>query len=174
MTSKLEKIKSKNSTEKTIVISSLTFFLVGAILGGISKLLDIYTTNIGNMFSELSIWILFGVLISIFSKKPSQASFNVFAFCIGMLLTYYTTAQLLNSVYSINFVYGWSIFTLFSPVFAFITWYSRKKNILSAIISVGIILVTIVSSIIIFDGLRIYDYIIILFLIYFLFIKKIK
>ena len=174
MENKLKNIENKNynnSFKKNMVIS-FTLFLLGAILGIVSKILDIYTTNVGNIFSELSIWILFGVIISVYSKKPSQASCSVFSFCIGMLITYYATAELTNSVYSMNFIFGWVIFSLFSPLFAYITWYSKKKNILSLIISIGIILVTILSSIIIFDGLRIYDYIIILVLFYYLFIKK--
>lgn len=174
MENKLKNIENKNynnSLKKNMVIS-FTLFLLGAILGIVSKILDIYTTNVGNIFSELSIWILFGVIISVYSKKSSQASCSVFSFCIGMLITYYATAELTNSVYSMNFIYGWVIFSLCSPLFAYITWYSKKKNILSLIISIGIILVTILSSIIIFDGLRIYDYIIILILFYYLFIKN--
>lgn len=151
-----------------------TLFITGAVLGIASKLLDIYTTNIGNMFSELSIWILFGVLISIYSINSKRASANVFSFCVGMIITYYITAIITNSVYSKTFVYGWSIFTLFSPLFAYITWYSKEKNIVSKIISIGIIIITILTSVIIFDGLRIYDYIIILILMYFLFLEKVN
>ena len=64
-----KEIINNNSLKKYIVIA-FALFLLGNILGIVSKILDIYTTNIGNMFSELSIWILFGVLISIYSKKP--------------------------------------------------------------------------------------------------------
>ncbi len=151
-----------------------TLFITGAVLGIASKLLDIYTTNIGNMFSELSIWILFGVLISIYSINSKRASANVFSFCFAMIITYYITAIITNSVYSKTFIYGWSIFTLFSPLFAYITWYSKEKNIVSKIISIGIIIITILASFIIFDGLRVYDYIIILILIYFLFFRKVN
>lgn len=168
-----KEIINNNSLKKYIVIA-FALFLLGSILGIVSKVLDIYTTNIGNMFSELSIWILFGVLISIYSKKPIQASYNVFSFCIGMLLTYYITAELINSVYSLTFIWGWVIFSLFSPLLGYITWYSRKRNILAKIISFGIIFVTIFASILIFNGLKIYDYIIILVLFYVLFIKKYK
>ncbi len=170
---KKKNIINNNSFKKNIVIA-FALFLLGNILGIVSKILDIYTTNIGNMFSELSIWILFGVLISIYSKKPIQASCNVFLFCIGMLLTYYITAELTTSVYSMTFICGWIIFSLFSPLFAYITWYSRKRNILANIISIGIIFVTIFASILIFNGLKIYDYIIIFILCYILFIKKYK
>ena len=44
-------------------------FCVGLILGIISRLLDIYTENLGEVFSQMAIWILIGTLISIYSKK---------------------------------------------------------------------------------------------------------
>ena len=147
-----KEIINNNSLKKYIVIM-LALFLLGNILGIVSKILDIFTTNIGNMFSELSIWILFGVLISIYSKKPIQASYNVFSFCIGMLLTYYITAELTNSVYSLTFIWGWVFFSIF-PLIAYITWYSRC-GILAKIISIGIIFVTIFASILISPGLNI-------------------
>ena len=67
-----KEIINNNSLKKYIVIA-FALFLLGNILGIVSKILDIYTTNIGNMFSELSIWILFGVLISIYSKKANSS-----------------------------------------------------------------------------------------------------
>lgn len=42
---------------------------IGLILGTVSRLLDIYTENLGNIFSQMAIWILFGVLISIYSSS---------------------------------------------------------------------------------------------------------
>ena len=40
-------------------------FGVGLIFGVISRLLDIYTQNLGEIFSQMVIWILIGTLISI-------------------------------------------------------------------------------------------------------------
>ena len=40
-------------------------FGVGLIFGVISRLLDIYTQNLGDIFSQMAIWILIGTLISI-------------------------------------------------------------------------------------------------------------
>ena len=55
----------------------------------------------------MEIWILFGVLISIYSKTKRKAMLNVL-FCIGMLITYY----FVNGVYSSTYIIGWSIFAL--------------------------------------------------------------
>ena len=70
------------------ILNPFMMFIIGLILGVISRLLDIYTQNLGNIFSELAIWILFGVLISINSETKKKAMLNIFPFCIGMLLTY--------------------------------------------------------------------------------------
>ena len=122
----------------------------------------------------MAIWILFGILISIYSKTKKSAMINILPFCIGMLITYYFVASITKGVYSNIIIIGWTIFAFCSPIFAYFTWMTKEKGILSKIISIGIIMVSILSSIILFDKLRIYDFIIDGLLIYFLFIKKIK
>ena len=146
----------------------------GFVLGVISRLLDIYTQNLGNIFSQMSIWILLGVLISIYSSSKKKAMLNIFPFCIGMLITYYFVAFITNGVYSNIIIVGWTILALCSPVLAFFTWITKEKGILPKIISIGIILVSLLSSIVFFDRLRIYDLIINAILFYFLFFKKIE
>ena len=148
-------------------------FCIGLILGVISRLLDIYTQNLGNIFSEMAIWILMGTLISIYSESKKKAMFNVFPFCIGMLITYYVVAKITNGVYSNIFIIGWTVFAFCSPLFAYFTWMTKERGLFPKIISIGIVLVSILSSIILFDKLRIYDLIIDGILIYYLFIKKI-
>lgn len=164
----------KNIKNKNIIIIPIFMFALGAILGVISKVLDLYTSNLGNIFSQLSIWILIGTVIAIFSHTKMKAAINVFLFCIGMLITYYVTAELSHSIYGMTFIYGWSAFSLCSPVFAWFTWMTKEKGIFPKIISVGILLVTLLASIVIFRGPRIYDLVILLVLAYFLFIHKIN
>lgn len=156
------------------ILNPFMMFIIGLILGVISRLLDIYTQNLGNIFSELAIWILFGVLISINSETKKKAMLNIFPFCIGMLLTYYFVAFITKGVYSKDYIIGWTIFALFSPMMAYFTWKTKEDGILPKLISIAIVLVSILSSIILFDRLRIYDYIIDLILIYVLFFKKVK
>ena len=156
------------------ILNPLCLFILGLILGVISRLFDIYTQNLGNIFSGLAIWILFGVLISINSKTKRKAMINIFPFCIGMLLTYYFVAFITNGVYSKNYIIGWTIFALFSPIMAYFAWQTKEDGILPRLISIGIVLVSVLSTIILFDRLRIYDYIINLILIYVLFFKKVK
>lgn len=149
-------------------------FCIGLILGIISRLLDIYTQNLGEIFSQMAIWILLGTLISIYSKTKKMAMMNIFPFCIGMLITYYIVAIITHGVYSRSFIIGWTIFALCYPIFAFFTWMAKEKGIIPKIISIGIIIVCVLSSIILFDKLRIYDFLIDGLLIYYLFIKKVE
>lgn len=165
---------------KKYILNSISLFIIGGILGVLSKYLDIYDYvqhygfTFGEMFSELSIWILFGVLISIYSDTRKKAMINILPFCLGMLLTYYITAELTHSIYGWNFIKGWLCFSFCSPIMAYFTWMTKEKGILPKIISVGIIIVTLVSDVIIFGGPRWYDFLIIIILIYLLFIKKIR
>lgn len=152
----------------------VVMFLFGAVLGVATKLLDIYTQNLGNIFSQMSIWILLGTLISIFSKTKGKAALNVFVFCIGMLITYYITAELTNSVYGMTFIYGWAAFSVCSPVFAWLTWMTKEKGVLGKIVSFGILLVTLTVSVVVFEGPRVYDIVIMLVQAYFLFICRVK
>lgn len=156
------------------IIDPIFLFIFGAVLGVVSKLLDIHTSNLGNIFSQMSIWILLGTLIAIFSKTKGKAALNVFVFCIGMLITYYITAELTNSVYGMTFIYGWAAFSVCSPVFAILTWTTKEKGVLGKIISFGILVITLTVSMVVFDGPRVYDIVIMLVLAYFLFIHKVK
>lgn len=165
---------------KKFILNPISLFIIGGILGVLSKYLDIYDNiqhygfTFGEMFSELSIWILIGVLISIYSTTRKKAMINILPFCLGMLLTYYITAEVTHSVYGWTFIKGWLCFSLCLPVMAYFTWMTKEKGLFPKIISLGIIIVTILSNIIIFGGPRWYDFIIIIILLYFLFIKKIK
>lgn len=158
---------------KNKILNPMSMFIIGLLLGVVSRLLDIYTQNLGNIFSELAIWILFGVLISIYSDTKKKAMINILPFCVGMLITYYVCAIIMDGVYSNIYIICWTIFAFCSPILAYFTWLTKEKGIFPKVISIGIVLVSILSSIILFDGLRIYDYIIDLIIIYFLFVTKI-
>lgn len=159
---------------KKALLNPISMFITGLILGVLSRLLDIYTQNLGNIFSQMAIWILLGVLISIYSDTKKKAMINILPFCIGMLITYYAVAIISHGVYSKDIIVGWTVFALCSPVMAYFAWMTKEKGIFPKVISVGIILFSVLSSIVLFDRLRVYDYIIDALLIYFLFFKKIN
>ena len=159
---------------KKYILNPVSMFIIGIILGVISRLFDMYTQNLGNILSEMAIWILFGVLISIYSSSKKKAMLNIFLFCIGMLLAYYFVAIITNGVYNKTIIIGWTIFALFSPILAYFTWMTKEKGVFPKLISISIIIVSILSSIVLFDKLRIYYFIINVILVYYLFFKDIK
>lgn len=159
---------------KKIALNPIGMLATGFLLGVFSRLLDLYTTNLGNIFSQLAIWILFGVLISIYSRTRKAAMCNILPFCLGMLVTYYGAAVLTNGVYSQTMVMGWTVFALCSPVFAWFAWLTKERGVFPKVISIGILLVSVLSSVILFDGFRVYDLIIDALLAYFLFLKRIE
>lgn len=159
---------------KKRILNPLSMFIIGLFLGVISRLLDIYTQNLGNIFSQLAVWILLGTIISIYSKSKKEAMLNIFPFCMGMLITYYFVAKVTNGVYSNYFILAWTIFSFCTPILAYFAWQTKQKGIFPKIISLCIVFTSILSSIILFDRLRIYDFIIDGLLIYFLFIKKVE
>lgn len=146
----------------------------GLLLGILSRMLDIYTQNLGNIFSQLAIWILLGTLIALYSATPKRAMANILPFCLGMLLTYYAAAVLTKGVYSVPIIIGWTVFALCSPVFALFAWWTREKGLFPKLIACGIVAVSFLSSVLFFERLRVYDVVIDAVLVYFLFFHRIK
>lgn len=158
---------------KKYLLNPVGMLITGLVQGIIIRLLDIYTTNLGNIFSQIAVWILLGTIISIYSATPKAAMLNIFPFCMGMLLTYYAVAIITNGVYNKIYLFGWMIFALCSPLLGYIVWMAKCKGIIAKLISVGIIFVSLLSSFVLFDHLRIHDFVIAGLLVYFMFCKKI-
>ena len=105
----------------------------------------------------MSVWIFICTLISVYSNSAVRAAVNVFGFCIGMLLTYYITAEMTASVYSPIIAYGWTVFAFLCPLMGFLVWYTKGKSWVSKMISIGIIIVMLVAAVVLFDKIRISD-----------------
>ena len=93
---------------------------------------------------------------------------------MGMLATYYVTAAITHGVYGQSFIIGWTVFALTSPVMVYFAWMAKEPGAFSKIIATGIVAVSVISSVLLFDRLRINDFVIDGVLIYILFFKKIK
>lgn len=157
---------------KTISNSTILSIFFGLAMGCISRLLDIYTSNLGNIFSQPAVWILIGTALTLYAANSRRAMICVLSFNICMVAAYYAVAILSDGVYGIPFIIGWTIVAVLSPILSRIVWICKKRGILSTVISTGIVLCSALSSIIMFDRLRIYDYIIDAILIWLLFFKK--
>lgn len=159
---------------KKTFMSPSAYALYGLITGAVCRMMDIYTENIGNIFSQMPVWILLCTVISVFSRTALYAALNNFLFCGGMLITYYTAAWLTDGVFSGVIITGWIIFLFAVPLLSYITWHVKDGNLMASVTGAGIIAVSFLSSVILYDGPGIWDLVINLILCYIIFIKKIR
>ena len=156
------------------LLSPPVMALCGLAIGAIARMLDIYTQNLGEIFSQMAVWILLGALISVYSPSPKRAALNVLLFCLGMLATYYAAAAVTHGVYSRSFIIGWTAFALCTPVMAALVWHAKEPGWLGRAVAAGVVAAAALSSLVLFDGFRIYDALIDGALIYLLFFKKVR
>lgn len=113
---------------RNILLRPVPMLAAGLILGTAARIFDIYCPNLGEIFSQMAVWILIGTLIAIYSPTKKAAMGNILPFCRRMMLTYYATAMLTHGVYSWSYILGWTIFALFSPGMAYFAWMSKQRG----------------------------------------------
>ena len=121
--------------------------LSGCVMGALAKLSDVYfrvsyfQMSLSELTSQMSIWIVLGVAISLFSGSRKLAMANVFLFCAGMLAAYYVTAELTHAVYGWTFIKGWAVFACCSPVMAYLVTLTKGRGLLPLLIKLGVLAV---------------------------------
>ena len=154
-------------------LNPAVMLLFGLLLGAASRLFDLYTALLGDIFSQMAIWILLGTLIAVYSPTKKRAMLNILPFCLGMLVTYYAVAILTKGVYGRAYIIGWTVFALFSLLLAYLTWMTKQPGVWPKLIAAGVLGVSLYSSLFLFGGFHLYDAVINLLLAYILFFQKI-
>lgn len=87
MKSFFEKIRiPEKSVLSKQILATVGFIFIGFALGVFQKWIDggyhlpkiLQQLDISNYFGRLAIWILLGIIISVYSKSPLRASINTF------------------------------------------------------------------------------------------------
>jgi len=139
---------NRNYNKKKALIITFIIFILGIILGIASKSIDNLELNnsiwwhnivahldLGNILSSMGIWLLFALIISVYSKTPFRAALNVFVFFIGMNVSYHLWTVIFSGFNPGNYMKIWYTLTILSPFLAFICWYAKGNHVISIVIS---------------------------------------
>lgn len=138
------------------VLNTFMTFVIGIILGLISRILDYVELeyineiflyfDLGAFFSRMSIWLLFALIISIISKTPLRAIINVFVFFIGMLLSYYSATYFIEGFVFLKVIIYWLLLAFISPIPAVLCWYAKGEGKIATLLSTIILSVFFVMA----------------------------
>ena len=141
----LNKIRAEQMAPLTInqeILRVLSILTLGMLLGLIAKYSDTIPSNwpLGHFWSfikdittRLGIWILLATIIGAWSRNPKIGAIKVFAFFIGMLLTYYIYSAKLFGFFPTYYFLRWGLIALVSPLAAYIVWFGRGQGWIAAL-----------------------------------------
>lgn len=151
---------------------------VGLLTGFLVKMMDIhfyaqhFGISLSDIFSQAGVWVVIGVAISLYSRDNKTAMANIFLFCAGMLLTYYVTAELTNSIYGWTFIKAWAAFACLSPLIAYLVRLTLHPGPLAVALKLGVFAGYVGMNLLLGSFLHIYDLPFLAVLVYLLFLKK--
>lgn len=152
--------------------------VLGLVTGFLVKMLDIHCyaqhfgVSLSDIFSQAGVWVVIGVAISLYSRDNRTAMANIFLFCAGMLLTYYITAEVTNSIYGWSFIKAWTAFACLSPLMAFLVRLTLRPGALALVLKLGVFAGYVGLNLLLGSFLHYYDLLLLAVLVYWLFGKR--
>ena len=150
---------------KTKITFSVICLVFGAVLGSLSKILDMTAVNelphifqvldFTNFLGRFAIWIFLAVCIALLSSSPERAALNAFLFFLGMVGCYYLVSALAAGFFPKRYAMIWFAITVLSPLPACLCWYAKKDGWFGAVISGVIVGALLSQAILMFQGIRI-------------------
>ena len=92
--------------------------------------------------------------------RTVRIALGMLALCGGMLAAYYGAAALTGGVYGGAYIAGWSLAALCVPAAAWVVWQAWRPGIWGRCVGAGVIGAALLLSRVLFDGPRVYDWII--------------
>lgn len=152
--------------------------VLGLVTGFLVKMLDIHCyaqhfgVSLSAIFSQAEVWVVIGVAISLYSRDNKTAMANIFLFCAGMLLTYYITAEVTNSIYGWSFIKAWAAFACLSPLMAYLVRLTLRPGALALVLKLGVFAGYVGMNLLLGSFLHYYDIPFLAVLVYWLFGKR--
>lgn len=116
---------------------------------------------LSELTSGISLWILLGTAVSLYSRTAKRAAVNVLLLLGGMVAAYYLTAELTGGVWSAKFLIGWGVAALLSPIPGYLLWFAKGRSKRAWLLSAGVLAVQIVLVVVLFRTVRVLDVVII-------------
>jgi len=127
----------------------LAVILLGLALGVFQKWLDGSAVNelpmlfqrldLTNFFGRFAVWILLGVLLSVYAGSPGQAALRTFLFFLSMVAGYYLYCALVLGFFPRSYAMVWLGLSLVSPFLAYLCWYARGDGLPAILLSAAIL-----------------------------------
>jgi len=106
---------------------TLSVMILGLLFGLIAKSTDSISV-IGEIGTNLGVWIFIGTLIAAYSHTPLLAALNLPVFLLSMLTSYYIYGLFVLGFFPRAYFLGWLVVSLLSPIGSFVIWFSRGKS----------------------------------------------
>ena len=132
-------------SKKVEIKMCIAIALFAGLLGVFQKYLDstcvntlpyiIQAVDLGNFFGRFAIWILFGIVLSVYAFSPKQAALHTFIFFVSMVSGYYLYCNCVLGFLPVNYMKIWFVMAFISPVFSYICWYAKGEGMVAVMIS---------------------------------------
>ena len=134
MMNKLKNIREfpQTANKKYEILFTLSVIVFGLLFGFIAKATDSISL-IGDIGTDLGVWVFIVSMIAAFSSRPLSAIINTPAFLLSMLTSYYIYGQVALGFFPKSYFMGWLVMALISPIGGIVVWLSRGKGIIANI-----------------------------------------
>ena len=108
--------------------------LLGLVMGFVAKATDSVSV-IGEIGTELGVWVFAAALIAAYSRHVLCAAANVLVFFLCVLASYYLYGYFVLGFFPKAYFVGWLAVAMGSPLPGALLWFSRARGAVGAVLS---------------------------------------